>query len=50
MEIIVLRAQILRRKKSENHRNIWEAFPYGNISRMITQAEKYIDAKYKPQK
>lgn len=46
MEIIVLRDQILREKK----RNIWEAFPYGNVSRMITQAEKYIDAKYKPQK
>lgn len=49
MEIIELRDQILRKKKSIQ-RNIWEAFPYGNVSRMITQAEKYIDAKYKPQK
>ncbi len=53
MEIIVLRDQILREKKKKwNHRNIWEAFSYRNVSRVImqTKAEKYIGAKYKPQK
>ncbi len=50
MEIIVLRDQ--KKQKKRNPRNIWEAFRYGNVSRVIlqTKAEKYIGAKYKPQK